>query len=570
MRVAVESEEDIRELLLDREDKKEGEEGVGVEEPHVVVLSKLYETVAGNLHEVGEEIRKVFGKNALGMVVKELLEQCDVQAQKILARFVEEKRLDELIRATRSGSANPQDLGILLGELVLISQRTTAFFSFLKARCSVPKDVEDNDTTGKSTTAGIEEVDVAEVIATSKLSVWSDDLASKFVTLESYVIEKNCAKAISIDEWQSPTSLTSTAIDDTFFVLQKSIQRAEAYGGNLNVLSTLLRRANQCLTGHLLPHIRARLREAQSAALTTSSTVSTNLDPNKLLSSVTYFAEFAKANIPLPSDATLPSTTGTTQEHTPVVAKYDMYVSLNNASVSAQYASRFERSIEERLRSSGKDLQSQPGIRDNLTAIGDTAKTLKQVANGGLDRMITTLSTRIQDGFDRFAEKLSYVIEDNAYDVESGFSSFFTQNLEKQVLTEEIEVRVTEDLWDTMVRKIAERVADMLEGKVFLGRGAVRFNALGGLKAEREVRQLTGWFAEKCRKAVVRDLFTRLTQCAMIAALERLSEVHDVWDSGSGITWRLSAVEVKKVDSLRHEKPSLIACFFCSYFEIDK
>lgn len=78
-----------------------------------------------------------------------------------------------------------------------------------------------------------------------------------------------------------------------------------------------------------------------------------------------------------------------------------------------------------------------------------------------------------------------------------------------------------------------------------------RFNWLGGLQLERDMRTLVNQLSEQTARSV-RDKFARLTQMATVLNVETPEEVLDFWGENAGsITWRLSSVEVKRALSLR-------------------
>lgn len=74
-----------------------------------------------------------------------------------------------------------------------------------------------------------------------------------------------------------------------------------------------------------------------------------------------------------------------------------------------------------------------------------------------------------------------------------------------------------------------------------------RFNQLGGLQLDRDVRTLVVTLSEVTQRTV-RDKFAVLNQMGTLLSLETVSEVMDYWGVNSGpITWRLSEAQVKEV-----------------------
>lgn len=113
---------------------------------------------------------------------------------------------------------------------------------------------------------------------------------------------------------------------------------------------------------------------------------------------------------------------------------------------------------------------------------------------------------------------------------------------------------------DALVAALVDSVAARLEAVVW----QKRFNWLGGLQLERDVRTLVNQLSEQTARTV-RDKFARLTQMATVLNVETAEEVLDFWgDNAGAITWRLTSVEVRgscgvALGALRH---FLRLCFF--------
>ena len=88
----------------------------------------------------------------------------------------------------------------------------------------------------------------------------------------------------------------------------------------------------------------------------------------------------------------------------------------------------------------------------------------------------------------------------------------------------------------------AFQVIDRLEATMRLK----RFNQLGGLQLDRDVRILTSTLADITQHAV-RDHFVRLSQMATILSLESVAEFLEYWGESSSISWRFGENQVREV-----------------------
>jgi len=97
---------------------------------------------------------------------------------------------------------------------------------------------------------------------------------------------------------------------------------------------------------------------------------------------------------------------------------------------------------------------------------------------------------------------------------------------------------------------VAEMLAARLEGCFIKSH---KFNQLGGLRLEREIRMLVAHFSNHDHCSA-REVFSRLIQIATILNLETVHEIVEFWGDNSGaISWRLNSTEVKTILALRSD-----------------
>lgn len=581
--IAREADADVRAFLMSGGTPSDEVSPEDAQHPHAFVLARLFESLAACVHDAETPIVDVFGRGALIALVVKLQAQCDVQSDKILVRYAEARNLDHIARAVRSERANARDLDPLLNEFSLLSQRTAAYFDFLRTRCattlaaaggaaggldSSPRETNSAGDGEKPAEGLPDDMESLERnLAASKLALWTEDMAARYVAFEAYFMRENVRKAIRIDEQTgSDGAKTSTAVDDFFFVLQKVVNRSLTYGGNSASLLAMLQHMNTCMSGELLLYIRRRLRETEVAMTKALDEASGAMSLNSAASTVSYLAELAKANI---STSTGASAGAVEQPGGKDADKYDFFIALNNASVSADYAVRFQANVEQLA---GKQFQGSPlfdraGLGGSLSLIGETARALSIANQQGLERLSNLLTSRIKATAVKLLGQSSFFVGDSASygeQSESSFSQLLLEVVEQKILHPSVEKRLTEPNWDGLVRLVAEWTANLVEISVFFpdrsrnpgasGQSEKRFNALGGLKADRDVRALGAYFADKCRGSSVRDVFARLSQIAMVVNLESPAEIYDIWGGNAGgMTWRLSPSEVRLALRLRED-----------------
>jgi len=104
-------------------------------------------------------------------------------------------------------------------------------------------------------------------------------------------------------------------------------------------------------------------------------------------------------------------------------------------------------------------------------------------------------------------------------------------------------------VFDTLVQAVLDGVVQRLEAVLWQR----RFNALGALALDRDLRTLLGGLSGLAPRTV-RDKFARLSQIASCVGLEAPAEILDFWGENAGaLTWRLTPAEVRRALGLRSE-----------------
>lgn len=86
-----------------------------------------------------------------------------------------------------------------------------------------------------------------------------------------------------------------------------------------------------------------------------------------------------------------------------------------------------------------------------------------------------------------------------------------------------------------MHMQVVERLEAVVAGR--------RFNQLGGLQLDRDIRLATATLGDVTQRTV-RDKWARLSQMATILSLESCEELLDYWASG---TWRFTPAQARQV-----------------------
>jgi len=246
-------------------------------------------------------------------------------------------------------------------------------------------------------------------------------------------------------------------------------------------------------------------------------------------------------------------------------ARYAYSVALNNAHVAAEYTLKLRAGLEHEALALCRGPRERAQVAQALAQLATASQMLQNAAEEGLVRLADALvATRLRAAEEALA-RVEYVVSEAEYARGDDSSDEFVQQLISEMASRVLvglERKLVEHNWDALVRRLAEWVARRLEEAAILPvakgggvtRAARRFNGLGALRFDRDVRALSAFFAAQARKSSVRDVFARLSQIALLLNLDSPAELYDIWGSNAGgMAWRLTPSEVRKILLLRVE-----------------
>lgn len=180
--------------------------------------------------------------------------------------------------------------------------------------------------------------------------------------------------------------------------------------------------------------------------------------------------------------------------------------------------------------------------------------TLRRLLETGVNTVCAKLVPRLRSALNVFegaSSLIQYQLADEAFAAASeGLNAFATEFL--PVLSSIVapyQYALTPPLSLLVVAHVAAYVARQLEHRV----RRKKFNQLGGLQFDRDIRALVNFFTARAGRTV-RGRFGRLLQVAQLVNLEAPTDVLDLWNSGGSggrMNWEITADEVRAILSLR-------------------
>ncbi|KAL1490378.1 hypothetical protein ABEB36_013087 [Hypothenemus hampei] len=474
-----------------------------------------------------------YGPGRLISAVNILQKECDTQVKRIImewskTRQIQKKiqQINEMSRMTSSGSFNklekidPKDLDILIGEISLMHYRCELYIKFIERKIAADIDVGIADQEQRTKTTKTLE----QLILNSELSQCKHDLLSHYLKLEQYFMEESVAKAVNMDQLE-PSFQTSSLVDDTFFIVRKSIRRSISTG-SLDGICVTINNACRVLENDFCDVIKARLKQGYPSGyldLTQAYNVLQNSIQQGRLQS------------------------GDTEQ-----SRTSFIVALNNADNSTKYVNALVDSIMKETEGACPNLNAteKGKLESCLSGISGVSVKLSEILDYGFQQLKSTvIKPRVNPWVDQFLNFSHQLTEDelSAYEAGESFIQILIMNLE--TLLSSFKDILTANNYENFIKVLTTEVTQRFEKVIMKS----QFNRLGGLVLDKDVRSLAGYITSGTYWSA-RDQFARLTQIATILNFEQIDEINEYWGNSDGaITWRLSPSEIKSILNLRSD-----------------
>ncbi|XP_065030626.1 conserved oligomeric Golgi complex subunit 4-like [Musa acuminata AAA Group] len=475
-------------------------------------LTNLFKDIVLAVQENDEVLRSLCGEDGIVYAICELQEECDSRGTQILKKYVDHRKLARLASEINSHSKNllsvgadegpdPREVEMYLEEILALTQLGEDYTEFMVSKIRGLESVDPN--LGPKAT---------KAFKSGSFNRMLQDLIGFYVILEEFFMVENVRKAIRIDEHVAD-SLTTSMVDDVFYVLQSCFRRAISTS-SINSVFAVLSGAMNLLSNEYQEALQHKMREP-------------NLGAKLFLGGVGV------------------QKTG-----------MEIATALNNMDVSAEYVLKLRHEIEEQCAQVFPTPVDREKVKSCLSELGDINIAFKQVLQSGLEQLVSTVSPRIRPILDTVTT-ISYELDDPEY-AENEMNDPWVQKLLHGVETNILWLQplMTSNNYDSFVHLVIDFIVKRLEVIMM----QKRFSQLGGLQLDKEVRALINHFSEMSQRPV-RDKFARLSQMSTILNFEKVSEILDFWGENAGhVTWLLTPSEVRRVLGLRIDfKPEAIA-----------
>ena len=227
-------------------------------------LTNLFKDIVLAIEENDEILSDLCGEDGIVYAICELQEECDSRGSSILKKYMDYRKLARLASDINSYSKNlitvgaaegpdPREIELYLEEILSLTQLGEDYTEFMVSKIRGLSSVN-ADLVPQATKA----------FRSGSFSRVVQDLTGFYVILEEFFMVENVRKAIKIDE-HVPDSLTTSMVDDVFYVLQSCCRRAISTS-NINSVLAVLSGAMNLLSNEYQEALQQKMREPNLGA----------------------------------------------------------------------------------------------------------------------------------------------------------------------------------------------------------------------------------------------------------------------------------------------------------------
>uniref|UniRef100_UPI00398F50E2 conserved oligomeric Golgi complex subunit 4 isoform X1 n=2 Tax=Pristiophorus japonicus TaxID=55135 RepID=UPI00398F50E2 len=503
-------------------------------------LTLLFEGIARIVETHQPIVETYYGPGRLYTLIKYLQVECDQQAEKVVDKFIQQRDYhrkfqrvqNSMMRSLTMDKIEPRELDTILAEVTLMNARAELYLRFIKRR--ITADFEVCDAVASEDVKQEHQKALDKLSNLCLLSRNMQELIGYYITMEEYFMREMVNKAVAMDVCEKG-QLTSSMVDDVFFIVKKCIGRALA-SSNIDCLCAMINHSTTVLESDFREVLYNKLRNGFPATTFQDIQRGVTSAVNIMQSSLQQ-GKFDTKGIESTDEA-----------------KQSFLVTLNNVEMCSENLLTLKKNLESdctKLFSQGLGAeQAQAKIDSCLSDLAAVSNKFKDLLQEGLAELNTTaIKPQLKPWITGFLS-ISHNIEEeefNDYEANDPWVQQFILNLEQ--LMAEFKVGLSQVIYDNLTSLMTSLIAIELEKVVLKS----TFSRLGGLQFDKELRSLIAYLTSVITWTI-RDKFARLSQMATVLNLERVTEILDYWGQNSGpLTWRLTPAEVRQVLALRND-----------------
>ncbi|KAI1702092.1 COG4 transport protein domain-containing protein [Ditylenchus destructor] len=510
-------------------------------------LTMIFEGIARIIELHQPLIDSFYGPDKLLTLIEIIQVECDKQTVRLINAFIQKRQLDYKAKLVdgyvRSGAAAEKmdalELDVLLSEITLMHTRSELYWRFLRRRLGeAPVEVfedefydspeqrrQDQERIKQQKEERAKKLDV--LLHRTSLSLKMQEILGKYVLMEQYYMIESVKKAIEMDDVEEG-SLTSTLLDDVFFIVRKSIRRSIS-SASVDCVCAMLNNGVTLLEMEFIKHVNAPIRAGYPSVGWTAEAYQTAQTAYNVIQHGKTVAEAG-----------------------PEKQRSAFLVALNNLRASVECVNSLKAGLSEDFsRHLNQISATEKGkLENSVSQMDDLCKKLEHHANLGVGKLCeAAFRNKIKTSAEVYLDVSHNISEEELteYEAADPFMENFIAQLDKQIAHFE-NLLITEN-YQVLLNAIASEAVHQFERVIF----KCVFNRLGGLQLDKEYRQLTNYLTSIVGWSV-REKCLRLSQIVGTLNSETIEEAIEFLQQQQ-IGGVLSLNEVKKVLLLRVDFP---------------
>ncbi|XP_072403727.1 conserved oligomeric Golgi complex subunit 4 isoform X2 [Chiloscyllium punctatum] len=391
-------------------------------------LTLLFEGIARIVETHQPIVETYYGPGRLYTLIKYLQVECDQQVEKVVDKFIQQRDYhrkfqrvqNSMMRSLTVDKIEPRELDTILAEVTLMNARAELYLRFIKRR--ITADFEVCDAVASEEVKQEHQKALDKLCNLCLLSRNMQELIGYYITMEEYFMREMVNKAVAMDVCEKG-QLTSSMVDDVFFIVKKSIGRALA-SSNIDCLCAMINHSTTVLESDFREVLYNKLRMGFPATTFQDIQRGVTSAVNIMHSSLQQ-GKFDTKGIESTDEA-----------------KQSFLVTLNNVEMCSEYLLTLKKNLESdctKLFNQGLGAeQAQAKIDSCLSDLAAVSNKFKDLLQEGLAELNSTaIKPQIKPWITGFLS-ISHNIEEeefNDYEANDPWVQQFILNLE-QLMTE--------------------------------------------------------------------------------------------------------------------------------------
>eukprot|EP00930_Biecheleria_cincta_P017318 TRINITY_DN13802_c0_g2_i2.p1 TRINITY_DN13802_c0_g2~~TRINITY_DN13802_c0_g2_i2.p1 ORF type:complete len:645 (-),score=163.80 TRINITY_DN13802_c0_g2_i2:75-2009(-) len=498
--------------------------------PHAEALTSVFVAIADVVQEHQQSVEQEFGPLNFVVVVRGLLEEADIQGMRVIDKFSK----DHAKVFSQQTLPDMREVGAVLEETAMITQRVQQFHTYIHdvAR-SVVEMVEDKAAFAESLPAGHSEQD--GLPENTKLVHRVQELVSNYVLVEQNFLLQSVEKAIaetdSLDPYD-PDQLTTTLVDDAFFILRESMLRSITTC-DINAVCAVVNNVNAAVSNELRQALASNLSDGRG----------------RYSNWVTH-----PKNLVLPKKGDHPLASLFMDQEGKIRANLTASVSwphsMNNVQQCLENLDRLKESVEETFDEyfppDGPDKDKRVMFQHCMDQLANSKSELETLHANQCKDGLNILKIHLRPMMEPL-DKLDYNISEAQYadfQVNDPFAKGF--NYQADIIHQHIKAVLNPVSAEEIMQQMADQTCRRIE-KAALTK---RFSIFGAVQFDNDVRAICAFFTNVSEQAL-RHKFARLNEMASLLNLESVEELKEILPDMR--TWRLAPDEIRKLLASRSD-----------------